>query len=150
MPGGGVDVDESLAECAARELREETGVCVSSDSMTPLCAWESFFPTSPEACVIDGRVSAQYLVVYFVCRANAAATTSVSLQADETDAYVWLAPAAVVSASSAGATVSATRATGELEAVPLDVICSVYTSERPSGCAEGHWFALTQLVARRA
>ena len=48
-PGGGADEGETLAACAAREVSEEVGLEV--ERLDPLCLWESFYPTSPEACL---------------------------------------------------------------------------------------------------
>ena len=40
-PGGGIGPGESVAEAAARELREETGIKVSPDELGPVVAYSS-------------------------------------------------------------------------------------------------------------
>ncbi|MFI5068858.1 MAG: NUDIX hydrolase [Streptosporangiales bacterium] len=40
-PGGGIDSGESVAEAAARELREETGIQVSPADLGPLVAYSA-------------------------------------------------------------------------------------------------------------
>jgi 8-oxo-dGTP pyrophosphatase MutT (NUDIX family) len=67
-PGGGVDQDEAAVDAARREVKEETGIDLSRESLTPLAAWESAFPTSVAACHEAGGLKRQHIVVYYVAR----------------------------------------------------------------------------------
>jgi ADP-ribose pyrophosphatase YjhB (NUDIX family) len=67
-PGGGVDQDEAAVDAARREVKEETGIDLSRESLTPLAAWESAFPSSVAACQEAGGLKRQHIVVYYVAR----------------------------------------------------------------------------------
>eukprot|EP00802_Teleaulax_amphioxeia_P021319 Tamp_21668.p1 GENE.Tamp_21668~~Tamp_21668.p1 ORF type:complete len:355 (+),score=59.89 Tamp_21668:3-1067(+) len=67
-PGGGVDGDEAAVDAARREVMEETGIDLSRESLTPLAAWESAFPTSVAACREAGGLKRQHIVVYYVAK----------------------------------------------------------------------------------
>eukprot|EP00978_Attheya_sp_CCMP212_P001846 scaffold3812_cov55-Attheya_sp.AAC.2 len=68
LPGGGLNEDESLAECVAREVYEETSLKISLDSVLPVAAWESCYPTMAEECIEKNGIQAHYLVLYCTCR----------------------------------------------------------------------------------
>jgi len=114
-PGGGVDPNEAAVDAARREVKEETGIDLSKDSveLTPLCAWESAFPASVAACREAGGLKRQHIVVYYVARisgglaASARADLNWSLDTSdgtgaEVDCACWLPLPAVRGADGAG------------------------------------------------
>lgn len=163
--GGGVDPGESLAACAKRELFEETGIVAArgSSNIRELCLWESFYPTSPADCVNKGSISAHHIVMFFVACLESVDRPSVTLQPEETDAFVWV-PASKIRAFNETAVTpflgDSSILTGwELHSdgsykempVPLREVVTRYDSsagEKAVGTAEAHLFALREFCCR--
>ena len=80
-PGGSVDAaDGSMALAAARELREETGLVATEVPPTPLCLWESCYPTTQEEWAARREAGARvgHHLVAPRRRSTAASTTSIT------------------------------------------------------------------------
>jgi hypothetical protein len=107
-----VDSLETVADAARREVKEETGIDLARESveLTPLCIWESAYPTSVALCEQAGGLKRQHIVVYFVARISGALAASSrkcldwgALTADgvgtEVDCACWLPLAGLQGAS---------------------------------------------------
>ena len=81
LPGGAVDIGETLVECVAREMLEETGLVVEVGPVI-----EVFDRIIRDQ---DGRVQFHYVLVDYVCRPVGGALAANSDVADA----VWAAPA---------------------------------------------------------
>jgi ADP-ribose pyrophosphatase YjhB (NUDIX family) len=81
LPGGAVDVGETLAECVAREMLEETGLIVEVGPVI-----EVFDRIIRDA---EGRVQFHYVLVDYVCRPVGGVLAANSDVADA----VWADPA---------------------------------------------------------
>ena len=83
LPGGSVEIGESLREAVAREVREETGLTVSSGRLVGLYSSPAFqivrYP--------DGNAW-HYVNVCFECRVRGGQLTT----CDETLALAWVKP----------------------------------------------------------
>jgi len=81
LPGGAVDIGETLVECVAGEMLEETGLVVEVGRVI-----EVFDRIIRDP---DGRVQFHYVLVDYVCRPVGG---SLAANSDVADA-VWAAPA---------------------------------------------------------
>jgi ADP-ribose pyrophosphatase YjhB (NUDIX family) len=81
LPGGAVDIGETLVECVAREMLEETGLVVE---VGPVIEVFDRIIRDPE-----GRVQFHYVLVDYVCRPVGGLLAASSDVADA----VWAAPA---------------------------------------------------------
>lgn len=84
-----VEEGETLAQAAARELKEETGITAPEAAFRPLAMWESIFPSLDKW----GAAKRQHVVCYFEVHLDE--LPSVIVQAEEVDGYAWLSHDAV-------------------------------------------------------
>ena len=160
LPGGGVDAeDASLEEACLRELKEETGLSLSTCSQLapePLCLWESCFPTTfnlwKEHRQAEKRC-AHYLIVYMLVHVSS--KEKVVLQADECDAAIWLPLEHLQSSSSRESGESELTefgrapGTGTTDPILASQIDGVYPNSIGEGIGRGHLFALEHLVKKQ-
>ena len=149
-PGGSVDAaDGSMALAAARELREETGLVATEVPPTPLCLWESCYPTTQEEWAARREAGARvghHLVAYFAIRVPAAA--AVTLQPDECDDAAWVPVAELARPSAAPVQGCAwhERARGAGSGhVAAGAFEGVYPNAIGEGVGRGHLWAIRQL-----
>ena len=97
MPGGGLEKNECLKDTAARELHEETGIKLSQEKieneLDVLCFYESIYPTTGEICFKEGKISAHYLIAYYMIDITSKDDKNEDLIIkldNESDAYTWL------------------------------------------------------------
>ncbi|MER7582117.1 NUDIX hydrolase [Kitasatospora sp. NPDC097691] len=104
FPGGGMDPGEGPAECAARELREETGLA-AGDLRLLVVEWRDAIPEQGEHA---------HPAVQFMFDGGAVEVgTAVRLQAEEIADHGWFTPAQAAALLQPGA---ARRLTAALEA----------------------------------
>ena len=96
LPGGSVDPsDRSVCHAALRELEEETGLRATTEACTPLCLWESCYPTTIEgwrAARQQGTRTAHFLVAFVAVSLPDVdgLTTPLRLQPSECDLATWV------------------------------------------------------------
>ena len=61
LPGGGMEPNESLAECAVREVMEETGIAIQVSNIAFLREW-----VVPKYCVIPGETGTTYAMEVYL------------------------------------------------------------------------------------
>jgi ADP-ribose pyrophosphatase YjhB (NUDIX family) len=146
-----MDDGESLAQCAARELKEETGLVVDHLRLQPLALFESFFPTSPADCFARKKVGGQHLVCFFTVVIEGD-RPNVVLQREEANAYSWVPGNAIELPPDEKVTVLA-RENGQMCEIQCPVIelTTQYNSfdKNATGLAQAHLFAIKQFTKQR-
>lgn len=61
LPGGGMEPNESLAECAVREVMEETGIAIQVSNIAFLREW-----VVPKYCIIPGETGTTYAMEVYL------------------------------------------------------------------------------------
>lgn len=90
-PGGHIELGETLMEAGLRELKEETGLSVTSQTSHMLCMWESVFPY----VLSMGHSKRHHIVVYInitVQEERRNLENHLDLDKREVDAAMWLDP----------------------------------------------------------
>lgn len=93
-PGGHVEEGEGLLAAGLRELEEETGLVVSTETVSEsrvLALWESVFPY----CLEMGQPKRHHIVTYYWVRTiedRAVLQARLELDSCEVDAAMWLTP----------------------------------------------------------
>ena len=87
--------DRSVCHAALRELEEETGLRATTEACTPLCLWESCYPTTIEgwrAARQQGTRTAHFLVAFVAVSLPDVdgLTTPLRLQPSECDLATWV------------------------------------------------------------
>lgn len=91
LPQGGREADETVEQCAVRELQEEAGIANVTVLGVSDLIYEYKFPASYRRFRPDHICGQQIAFVYGVCPAD----TEVKVDGVEVDRYQWIAPPTV-------------------------------------------------------
>lgn len=157
LPGGAVDAsDATVAAAALRELREETGL-EGVVQASPLCVWESCFPTTTAGWADVRRAggrTAHHIVVFV--EVNVSSAAMLALQGDECDAACWVDPAAICEqhegeeGEEPSLQIEPTVGSTDMRPISAANLRGIYPNLVGEGVGRGHRWAIEQLYIARS
>ena len=157
-----MDEGETIAIAAQRELQEETGLEVSTDSLKFLCIWESVYPTSSASCLEIGQVKGHAVTVFMEAKVEQDRAQEIVLQASECRAYIWVPLTQLIKWHSKDKPLQKTLAwmllpcwrLGETGLESCEITASqlqgIYPNFAGEGIGQGHLYALAKLAERQS
>lgn len=139
FPGGHVDRGETLADAAVREVWEETGISVDTDTLRPIAVWEGAVSTRRK----------QFCVVFYAANATCgnALECTMELQTKEVHRAVWVPRELVPRILDTHIMHSEEMLDGMLvQPDGTQISVDIPLSEIQQGLGDGHKFALEKFL----